>query len=87
MSEYSAHDGEENNKDEDDSALAYTAQKLYQQFQIGYNGCTLKKHQEQLHQHINAIVDNYYSLDDIFNNPDFPSVLVLPDMISADYLA
>jgi hypothetical protein len=36
---------------------------------------------------MNAVSNNHHSLDDIFNNPNFPSVLVLPNMISADRLA
>jgi hypothetical protein len=87
MSEHSVYNSEENGDDDDAFALAYTVQKLYQQFQMGYNGCSPEKHQEQLYRHMNAVGNDHHGLDDIFNDPNFPSVLVLPDMISADRLA
>lgn len=77
---------EENDEDAEASALDYTVQKLYQQFQIGHNGCPAEQHQTQLDQHMDAVDDDHHGLNDIFNDPDFPSVLASPDLISADRL-
>ena len=85
-SDHSTPDGEESDEDVEISALDYTVQKLYQQFQIGHDGCTSEQHQEKLDQYINAVGNDHYGLNDIFNDPSFPSVLALPDLISVERL-
>jgi hypothetical protein len=86
----SGNEQEENNEDSENnevSALDHTVQKLYQQFQLGHNGCSSAQHLEQLQQHMNAVGNDHYDLNSLFNDPNFPSVLMLPDFISADRLS
>lgn len=86
-SEHSMHSEEDESSDNEISAHDYTVQKLFNQFQGCHNGCSSEQHEEQLQQHNNAAGDNHHGLDQIFNNPDFPSVLALSELISADRLA
>ncbi len=69
------------------AVLDYTVRKLYEQFRLGHNGCPVEEHQEELDRHIDVAGNNHHGLNEIFNDPTFPSVLALPDMISADRLA
>jgi hypothetical protein len=85
-SERSAHTGDEDESVEI-SAHDYTVQKLYDQLQGGFHGCSVEQHEEKLHEHIEAVGEDHHGLNDIFNDPSFPSVLALPDLISADRLA
>jgi hypothetical protein len=59
---------------------------LYQQFQVGYNDCPSAQHVEQVEQHIKAIGDDHHSLNNIFNDPNFPLVLMSFDFLSTDRL-
>jgi hypothetical protein len=61
-------------------------QKLYDQFQRDYHGYSSEQHQEKLNQHINTVRNDHYDLNDIFNDPNFSSVLALSDLISVDRL-
>ena len=85
-SEHSAHSDDESESGEI-SAQDHTLQKLYEQLQEGHHGCSSEQHDDQLRQHRDAVGDDHHGLDDIFNDPTFPSVLALPDLISADRLA
>ena len=85
-SEHSAHSDDESEGGET-SAQDHTLQKLYEQLQWGHHGCSPEHHDDQLRQHRDAVGDDHHGLDDIFNDPTFPSVLGLPDLISADRLA
>jgi hypothetical protein len=69
------------------TVLDYTVQKLYEQLQGGFHGCSSEQHDEQLLEHIEQAGDNHHGLGDIFNDERFPSVLALPDLISAERLA
>jgi hypothetical protein len=86
ISEHITSDGEEIDEDNEVSALDHTVQKLYEQFQRGHHGCSPEQHREELNQHINTVGNDHYGLNDIFNDPNFPSVLALPDLISVDRL-
>ena len=85
-SEHSAHSDDEIEGGES-SAQDHTLQKLYEQLQEGHHGCSPEHHDDQLRQHRDAVGDDHHRLDDIFNDPTFPSVLALPDLISAERLA
>lgn len=85
-SERSLYEDEEDEEVEV-SALDYTVEKLYAQFQMGHMGCPPEQHQEQLDQHRDTVGNDHHGLNDIFNDPNFPSVLALPDMISVDRLS
>lgn len=65
----------------------HTVQKLYEQLQDGFHGCSQEQHKKQLQEHLEHAGDNHYSLSDIFNDRSFPSVLGLPELISAERLA
>ena len=69
------------------SAYNYTVDKLYEQLQGGFYGCIKDEHDEKRRQHMEAAGDNYYGLDEIFNDPNFPSVLELSEMIILERLA
>jgi hypothetical protein len=59
-----------------------TVDKLYDQLQHGFHGCSLEKHEHKLDEHMNT-VNNHHGLNDIFNDTEFPSVLNQPDIMSA----
>ena len=87
VSEHSEHPDADEESDDEVSAHDYTVQKLYNQLQGGHHGCSVEEHEEQLHEHMNAGGNNHHGLNDIFNDPAFPSVLALSELISADRLA
>lgn len=87
LSEHSAHPINVESDDVEISAHDHAVQKLYEQLQDGFHGCSLEQHEERLREHIEQSGDNHYGLNDIFNDPSFPSVLGLPDLISAERLA
>jgi len=68
------------------SAHEHAVQKLYEQLQGGFHGCSQERHQEQLQEHLDQAGDNHHSLDDIHNDPSFPSVLGLTELISTERL-
>lgn len=85
----SEHSGDGDHEDDSGeiSAQEHTLQKLYDQLQGGHHGCPPEQHDEQLREHVAAVGDDHHGLGDIFNDPDFPSVLALSDVISPDRLA
>ena len=54
--------------------------------QNGFHGCSLNQHREQLDQHMSTVKD-HHSLNEIFNDNEFPSILNLPGMISDEQLS
>jgi hypothetical protein len=83
-------DSDASNDTEDESELSaynYTVQKLYEQLYGGFHGCSTEQHDQCLQEHVQQAGDNHHGLDDIFNDPTFPSVLGLPGMISAERLS
>lgn len=81
------HTNEEEDSNDEISAYEYTVRKLYDQLQGGHHGCSSEEHDEQLYQHMDTAGNNHHGLNDIFNDPGFPSVLALSELISADRLA
>jgi hypothetical protein len=80
------HDTEDS--PEEISALDHTIEKLYQQLQDGFHGCSAKQHEEQLSRHTQSVAeDDYKSLDEVFNVPTFPSVLQHSGFIKPDQIA
>ncbi|KIV98358.1 uncharacterized protein PV09_09804 [Verruconis gallopava] len=69
------------------SAHEYTVQKLYEELQGGFHGCSAEQHEEGHRQHMQEAGDNHHGLDEIFNDQTFPSVIKLPDFMSAQRLA
>ena len=69
------------------SAREYMIQKLYEQFVLQFHGCSKEQHDDKLREHMEAAGNNHHGLDEVFNNPDFPSVLGLSEMISTERLA
>jgi len=67
-------------------AHEYVIQKLYEQLQGGFHGCSEEQHTEQLNRHMAAAGENHHGLNEVFNDPNFPSVLELSTIISADSL-
>ena len=53
---------------EDDSATRYVARRLFDQLKGGFNGCSAEEHQGQRREH-------NQDLNELFNDPTFPSVL------------
>jgi hypothetical protein len=90
VSEHSYHtvtSGSEGNEDAAPSAHQHTLAKLYEQLQLGFHGCSLAEHAVRQQEHMTEAGGNHHSLSEIFNDPSFPSVLGLPEMVSADRLA
>ena len=85
-SEHSAPD-EENHDQHELPAHEYMIEKLYEQLVLGFHGCSEDQHAETLREHIEEAGDNHYSLSEVFNDPDFPSVLGQSEMMSADRLS
>jgi hypothetical protein len=58
----------------------YTVEKLYSQMFSRFQGCTEQEHSDTLDSHILATdnVDNHHGLDEILQDPNFPSVLSRP---------
>jgi len=46
-----------------------TVDKLYDQLQHGFHGCSMEQHRQKLDQHMDTVNDNH-SLDDIFNDTE-----------------
>lgn len=62
------------------STLNYTLEKLYTQIVDGFHGCSQDDHARAMQDHVDQGGDNHQSLDEIFNDPTFPSVLNTPDI-------
>jgi hypothetical protein len=79
-------DSESSNESEDSNINAhnFTIQKLYEQLQGGFHGCSIEQHEEKLQEHIEQAGENHYGLGDVFNDENFPSVLPIPELVSAD---
>lgn len=86
-SEHSGHDDEQSDVEPEPTAVKVMVDKLYQQLVGEFHGCSEQEHEDQRREHLNAAGDNHYGLNEVFNDPDFPSVLGLKDMISAERLA
>lgn len=85
-SEQSAH-GDESDEEVEPSPTEYMVDKLYEQLIVHFHGCRSGKHEEQLHEHMESAGDNHHGLNEVSNDPDFPSVLGLSEMITAERLA
>jgi hypothetical protein len=57
------------------SSHEYTLGKLYAQILNGFHGCSREDHAKTTREHLSQEGDNHYGLDEIFNDPTFPSVL------------
>ena len=69
------------------SAHEYIVQKLYEQFVLRFHKCSKEQHDDELRKHTVAAGNNHYGLGEIFNDLNFPSVLGLSEMISAERIA
>ena len=78
---------EEGDENREVSALDHTVERLYQQFQLGHNGCTPEQHQEQLDRHTVAVGVDHFGLSNVSGDPNFPSVLASSDLISPERLS
>src|SRR5579871_5616969 len=89
VSEHSESEHADNDEEPTEiSAHDFMVQRLYQQLQGGFHGCPEEQHEAQLGQHMQVIgEEDHHGLNDIFNDPSFPSVLALPGMISPNTLA
>lgn len=90
VSEHSYHtaaSGSEGNEEVTVSAHQHTIAKLYEQLQLGFHGCSSAQHTVRQQEHMAESGDNHYGLNEIFNDPGFPSVLAVPELISAERLA
>lgn len=76
-----------NESDVEISAHDYTVQKLYEELYGGFHGCSAEKHAEERSQHMQEAGHNHHGLDEIFNDATFPSVIRLPELMSAERLA
>lgn len=63
----------------DTSATLCTAQKLYDQLVLGFQGCSVDQHKIKLRDHVDEAGDNHFRLDQIFNHRSSPSVLEQTD--------
>src|SRR6266480_5127431 len=73
---------------EEVSPLEYMVEKLYQQFQDGFHGCSPDKHDTQLRQHQATTPGRHYTLNDLFNIRTFPTVLKgVQGFATPEYLA
>jgi hypothetical protein len=87
-SEYSEHSVDADADEQQEvSALEYMVEKLYQQFQDGFHGCSVEQHDEQLCRHMSETRGQHYGLGQLFHDPNFPSVLSIPGFITAERLA
>jgi hypothetical protein len=58
----------------------YTLEELYTQIVEGFHGCSQEDHARTMQDHNDQEGDNHHNLDEIFNDPAFPSVLDTPDI-------
>lgn len=88
-SERSIHEEDQdvNDLEAEMTAEEYMVGKLYEQLIVEFHGCSMEKHEEALREHLEAAGENHHSLGQVFNDPDFPSVLGLGDVITPDRLA
>jgi hypothetical protein len=70
-----------------DSARRSLAAKLCKQLLYGLRGCSEEQHEQKFREYIESVGNNHYGLGEIFNDPSFPSVLGLSEIISPDHLA
>ncbi|KAK3617754.1 hypothetical protein LTR22_026631 [Elasticomyces elasticus] len=85
--ERSFHSNDDTGEPIETSAYDYTTDKLYEQLQGGFHGCTEDEHEEKLRQHMETVGGRHYELNEIFNDVNFPSVLGLAEMITPERLA
>ena len=83
----SEHSTASDGDDDEVDPVLLVAQKLLNHLQLGFQGCSFDRHDDALRQHREEVGNEHHSLDDIFNDATFPSVLALRDMISAERLA
>ena len=69
------------------SAHDYTVEKLYEELHGGFHGCSPEEHAEARSQHMQDAGNNHHGLDEISNDAAFPSVIRLPELMSAERLA
>jgi len=62
------------------SSHDYTLGKLYAQILDGFHGCSREDHLKTTREHLDQEGDNHFGLDEIFNDPTFPSVLGTPEL-------
>lgn len=87
VSERSSQSDDDTNEPVDMSADDYTIDKLYEELQHGFHGCTEDEHNEKLREHMEAAGGRHHELNEVFNDVNFPSVLGLVDMITPERLA
>ena len=83
----SEHSSTFENEDDEVDPVSLVAQKLLDHFQLGFQGCSSQQHDDALRRHNEEVGDEHGSLNDVFNDTTFPSVLALRDMISVERLA
>lgn len=69
------------------TAHEFVVQKLYDELVNGFHGCTNEEHNEDRRRHLIDAGDNHHSLEEMFNDDTFPSVLGLQEMITPERLA
>jgi len=68
------------------SALESTVEKLFDMIQDGFHGCPVDEHAQKLQQHITQHGDNHHSLNQLFSDPAFPSVVQLSGFLTGERL-
>ena len=75
-------------RDDEPDTVELVADRLVDHLQNGFQGCTAGQHAHRLQEHYKSVGNNnHHGLNEIFNDPLFPSVLHLRDMISPERLA
>lgn len=84
----SEHSGHEDSEDETEppSSLEVIVEKLYDQLIGGHHGCTAEEHDIKMAEHMRTAEGDHHSLDEIFNDDSFPSVIELGSMLSRERL-
>lgn len=80
-------EGDDGDNTVETTALEHSTQKLYDQLQNGFHGCSEEQHRDKLRQHMDEPGNNHFGLGEVFNDPIFPSVLGLKDKITPERLA
>ena len=61
-------------------------QTLHERLIIGFHRCSKELHEEKLREHVETACNDHHGLEEIFNDPEFPSVLGLSEMITPERL-
>lgn len=65
-----------------DPDVTFVVQKLFEQFVLGHHGCTDDEHAAALSSHLADEEVQHCGLTEVFNDPTFPSVLALGQIIT-----